>query len=558
MICPISLDVMRDPVFLVDSGKTYDRESLCTSLLHSPDLEPSIGQHFDRPLSYTPNIAVRKMIMELFGDAHYQKYDDDDFKVQYEAKWNELVGPLPSVVVVVHEQGGPGGSFTSEYAGSVLTDPTSAAIIPRGGEGRDPCDLGGSSGAGAGAARPRGGCTESGAKSPGDKLGDSGEPTHNDTFSSDPEDVEEAGKPEAWTAVGGTLRTFWRSRRARWLVAGAVLVVLVIIVIVGVVVGVSKAGSPPTTEEKFNATLPPYTTESLQDPGSPQYRAYQWVTQSDQVPERDAPNDEETRLFRMTQRFAVATLLYSLGRDSWVEATVSECEWGNPTSGRNVKCNADLGVVLLDLKSAGVRDGSIPREIGLLTNLASLDLFDNSLSSSAPTELGQLSALTYLDLHSNKLNSSIPTELVQLSALALLRLDSNFLTALIPTELGRLSGLKYFDLGTNKLASSIPTELGQLSAVTVLSLAFNSLNSSIPTELGQLTALTLLNLYSNSLTATIPTELGQLSNLNRLNLEQNLFTGSLPSALCNVERVEPIKIDCSEVSCSCCSACNST
>jgi U-box domain len=576
MTCPISSAVMKDPVTLVESGQTYDRESLCTSLLSYPNLEPATGERFDRPLSYTPNITVRKLIMAQHGDAHYQKHDDGYFKVQYEAKWKELVGPLPSVVVVVHEQGGPGSSIASEYAGSVLADPMSAAAaISVGGGGRNPGDLGGSNGAGA--ATPRGGCTESGAKNPVDKLGDSGETTHNDQFSSDPEDVEEAGKPEAGTAAGGTLQTFWRSRRVRWLVAGAVLAVLVIIVIVGVVVGVLKAGSPPTTPEKFNATLPPYTIESLQDPTSPQFRAYQWVTLSDQVPERDAPNDEATRIFRMTQRFAVATLLYSLGRDSWIEATVSECEWGNPTSGRNVKCNADLRVVVLAFQRAGVRDGSIPREIGLLTNLTSLDLFDNSLSSSAPTELGQLSALTYLDLHSNKLNSSIPTELGQLSALAvlrldsnlltaviptelgqlsalaLLRLDSNLLTAAIPTELGRLSGLTYFDLGSNELTSSIPTDLGQLSAVTVVSLAYNSLTSSIPTELGQLSVLTLLNLDSNSLTSTIPTELGQLSNLDQLYLAQNLFTGSFPDALC---LVRDIRIDCSEVACSCCSGCS--
>jgi hypothetical protein len=97
VVCPISGDVMHDPVTVVESGITYDRESLCTSLLVYPDLEPFTGQRYDHPIHYTPNISIRSLLMMQYGDSYYQKYDDDDFKIQYEGKWKLLCPPLVEV-----------------------------------------------------------------------------------------------------------------------------------------------------------------------------------------------------------------------------------------------------------------------------------------------------------------------------------------------------------------------------------------------------------------------------------------------------------------------------
>ena len=88
--CPISKEIMRDPVTLVDSGHTYDREYLCRSLLAHPDLEPLTGTRYDRPLSYTDNIFARSMILRLKGDNFYQKYDDRTFRVEYKKAWERL------------------------------------------------------------------------------------------------------------------------------------------------------------------------------------------------------------------------------------------------------------------------------------------------------------------------------------------------------------------------------------------------------------------------------------------------------------------------------------
>ena len=59
--------------------------------------------------------------------------------------------------------------------------------------------------------------------------------------------------------------------------------------------------------------------------------------------------------------------------------------------------------------------GSIPGELGQLTNLEYLSLFNNKLIGSIPSELGQLTNLEYLTLANNHLTGSIPAELGKLT-----------------------------------------------------------------------------------------------------------------------------------------------
>ncbi len=181
--------------------------------------------------------------------------------------------------------------------------------------------------------------------------------------------------------------------------------------------------------------------------------------------------------------------------------------------------------------------GSIPTELGNLSNLNRLLLYSNQLTGSIPTELGNLSNLNRLRLDSNQLTGSIPTELGNLSNLVSLELDSNQLTGSIPTELGNLSNLVSLELDFNQLTGSIPTELGNLSNLVSLELDFNQLTGSIPTELGNLSILTSLWLSSNQLTGSIPTELGNLSNLRFLWLHSNQLTGSIPTELGNLSNL---------------------
>ena len=161
-------------------------------------------------------------------------------------------------------------------------------------------------------------------------------------------------------------------------------------------------------------------------------------------------------------------------------------------------------------------------------------LNNNQLTGSIPVELGKLSNLQRLSLGENQLTGSIPVELSKLSNLQRLYLDGDQLTGSIPVELGKLNSLQEFYLSNNQLTGSIPVELGNLYS---LSLSNNQLIGSIPVELGNLSNLQWLYLGGNQLTGSIPAELGNLSNLQWLDLSDNQLCGDIPLSLINLGKL---------------------
>ena len=163
-----------------------------------------------------------------------------------------------------------------------------------------------------------------------------------------------------------------------------------------------------------------------------------------------------------------------------------------------------------------------------------LDLYDNNLTGSIPSQLGNLTELEVLYLNHNKLTGSIPTEIGNLSNLTELWLQGNQLSGSIPTRIGDLSNLKGLYLNVNQLSDSIPAELGNLSNLKTLLLDQNQLSGSIPAQLGNLSNLEALWLYDNQLSGSVPTQLGNLSNLTGLSLASNQLSGALPQSFTNL------------------------
>ncbi len=194
-------------------------------------------------------------------------------------------------------------------------------------------------------------------------------------------------------------------------------------------------------------------------------------------------------------------------------------------------------VVSLDLGFNSL-SGSIPAELGDLTNLENLYLSGNDLSGSIPAELGDLTNLEILDIYGNDLSGSIPAALGDLANLEILYLHDNYLSGSIPAALGDLANLENLNLRGNTLSGSIPAELGDLANLEVLYLWSNSLSGSIPAALGDLTNLEILDLYDNDLTGSIPAQLGDLTNLDTLRLWGNSLSGSIPAELGDLANLE--------------------
>jgi len=186
--------------------------------------------------------------------------------------------------------------------------------------------------------------------------------------------------------------------------------------------------------------------------------------------------------------------------------------------------------------------GSIPPEIGNLTNLQVFDLDSNQLTGSIPPEIGNLVNLQLLLLNDNQLNGSIPPEIGNLANIHGLSLNSNQLSGSILSEIGNLANLQWLLLNENQLNGSIPPEIGNLANLQLLLLNDNQLNGSIPPEIGNLTNLQVFNLYSNQLSGSIPVEIGNLSNLYELLIDNNQITGSVPQEIGNLANLQYLQL----------------
>ncbi len=167
---------------------------------------------------------------------------------------------------------------------------------------------------------------------------------------------------------------------------------------------------------------------------------------------------------------------------------------------------------LWDLKKAPFLKGSIPPELGELSNLEELHLSYNSLSGGIPKQLGNLSNLTQLYLSYNNLSGRIPKQLGKLHNLTQLDLSHNHLSGRIPRQLGKLSNLEQLLLNTNSLERGIPKQLGNLGNLRQLWLKENDLEGGIPSELGNLTDLEVLWLDVKNLEGGVPPELDEFKS----------------------------------------------
>ena len=230
-----------------------------------------------------------------------------------------------------------------------------------------------------------------------------------------------------------------------------------------------------------------------------------------------------------------------------------------------VTTNRDGRIVKLELVDNGLR-GSLPENIGDLTELEILHLGKNDIVGRLPASMGELSDLRELILEENGIFGGLPVEMSKLGDLEVLDVFSNRFSGEIPGWVGDLVELKVLDLGSNRfegeiplvmadlrrlkilrlddndLEGEIPPAIGNLSEVEELRLSGNELSGLIPAEFGGLRSVKWLRLQSNHLGGQIPDELSQLSNLIELELNDNRLEGPLPEWLGEFEGLTMLHI----------------
>ena len=175
------------------------------------------------------------------------------------------------------------------------------------------------------------------------------------------------------------------------------------------------------------------------------------------------------------------------------------------------------------------------------------------LKGTIPSELGNLTNLTELELGGNQLVGCLPSSLREVSSNDFERLgqgfcgDSDSMAAICSGVSGMSDGAArdrkileclFVSTGGDDWITSTnwnsSAALGEWRGVitdddgrvTQLYLTGNHLAGPIPPELGYLTNLTVLGLWSNQLKGPVPSELGGLANLTELRLVGQRSYGS--------------------------------
>jgi Leucine-rich repeat (LRR) protein len=309
--------------------------------------------------------------------------------------------------------------------------------------------------------------------------------------------------------------------------------------------------------------------EALMDPGSPQSTAFEWLAGN--------ANLNSYGMAQILQRYALATFYFSTNGSQWKDNLLwlsdeEECTWFSEIRAacehrkrepggtfrrlelyfNNVQGTIPPEIALLsDLERIDISggpdhrlNGTLPKELGLLTKLNDFRLQDNDLSGSLPPEFGAWEGLDFIDLSNNRLNSTLPIEIGMWSDVRNLNIAGNRFSGTIGSQIGQLLALRILSLDDNLFTGALPTEIGMLDKLLTLSMNGNQL-VSLPTEIARMQNLRFLSLESNSFSTTLPTELGQLNRLVSLSVKSNSFVGPIPSELGNLRALRE-KLDLSE------------
>ncbi|GKA34518.1 kinase RLK-Pelle-LRR-XI-1 family protein, partial [Tanacetum coccineum] len=175
----------------------------------------------------------------------------------------------------------------------------------------------------------------------------------------------------------------------------------------------------------------------------------------------------------------------------------------------------------------------IPSQLVRLKNLVTVDFSQNQLMGSIPSYLdsmANLTNLTDLSFRGNLLTGKLPVWLTNLTQLINLDLSQNNFTDLIPPSFGSMVNLNVLDLSDNNLDGPIPSSFGNLSQLQILNLAMNCIDSPIPLDIVYLMNLRHLDLHHNRLGGLIHPELEKLSRLYYLDLSSNQLSGNISLA----------------------------
>lgn len=271
--------------------------------------------------------------------------------------------------------------------------------------------------------------------------------------------------------------------------------------------------------------------EDLENVGSPQQKAYQWIAYVDTL---EVP---VTNIKQIVQRYVLVVLYYSMGGPSWrsklnFNSHFDECSWFRTFRAYKLKqlgvtCNADGKVLALNFPKDYLV-GTFPKELAKLDALERLDVFNNKRLVGFPEFLKGMKKINHLALHYCDMIGTLPDWIGDLTTLKSLVLSNNEHQGALPDSMARLTNLENLYLDDNQFQGSIDV-LRHLTSLRNLVLEDNQFTGSFDDNMIQnWKNLETLDASHNRLQSTIPAGLLAIKNLRIIDLHENRFFGTIP------------------------------
>lgn len=188
-------------------------------------------------------------------------------------------------------------------------------------------------------------------------------------------------------------------------------------------------------------------------------------------------------------------------------------------------------------------EGTLPVELGKLTQLTTLALPNNQLHEAVPQEWSQLTKLQNLYLEANQLSGAFPNAFTYYTELRILSLWSNQFSGPLPRiGLRRWSHLTELRVHANRLTGELPGEVGLLPQLQTLVISGNQFRGGLPDSLRLATQLSFVNLAYNQFTGSIPASWQQISQLGYLYLNNNHLSGGIPAGIASLPPLSVVNV----------------
>lgn len=283
--------------------------------------------------------------------------------------------------------------------------------------------------------------------------------------------------------------------------------------------------------------------EVLNDKDSIQYQALQWVANKDPA---ELPADKFSAL---VERYILAVFYYSSNpaewthSDNWMTGT-GHCAWygiecvprDDPTQDSGIARSYDDNAAITGITlSSNNLVGTLPPELGKLSNTLNLDFGDNYLTGEFP-EMHE--NLKYLLIPNNGMQGSFPPHFKKLANLHGLDISNNAMHGYVTEDIHLLTNLRTLDMSGNSFGGSFPA-IHLSTKMTKLYLHNNKFHGTIPSgKLRDYERLEVLRLDNNTFTGPFPKQsIERLKRIEHIDFSHNDLTGSIPDVFQQVRRL---------------------